>query len=38
LIKTIYNDYFKEPIDFDVYKDRDEFRARWEYYKVIVLS
>jgi hypothetical protein len=28
LIKTIYNDYFKEPIDFDVYKNRDEFRQR----------
>lgn len=28
LIKTIYNDYFKEPIDFDVYKDRGEFRQR----------
>jgi len=27
LIKTIYNDYFKEPMDFDVYKDRTEFRG-----------
>jgi hypothetical protein len=28
MIKKIYNDYFKEPADFDVYKNRDEFRAR----------
>jgi hypothetical protein len=28
MIKKIYNDYFKEPMDFDVYKNRDEFRAR----------
>jgi hypothetical protein len=28
MIKKIYNDYFKEPVDFDVYKNRDEFRAR----------
>ena len=28
MIKTIYNDYFKEPVDFDVYKNRDEFRQR----------
>jgi len=28
LIKTIYNDYFKEPIDFDVYKTRIEFNER----------
>jgi hypothetical protein len=28
LIKVIHNDYFKEPADFDVYKNRDEFRQR----------
>jgi hypothetical protein len=28
MIKKIYNDYFKETLDFDVYKNRDEFRAR----------
>jgi hypothetical protein len=28
MIDLIYNDYFKEPIDFDVYKNRDDFRAR----------
>ena len=28
MIKRIYNDYFKEPADFDVYKNRDDFRAR----------
>jgi hypothetical protein len=28
MIKKIYNDYFKEPADFDVYKNRDEFRQR----------
>jgi hypothetical protein len=28
MIDLIYNDYFKEPLDFDVYKNRDEFRAR----------
>jgi hypothetical protein len=28
MIDLIYNDYFKEPMDFDVYKNRDEFRAR----------
>lgn len=25
LIKKIYNDYFKEPADFDVYKNRNKF-------------
>jgi hypothetical protein len=25
MIKVIHNDYFKEPIDFDVYKTRIEF-------------
>ena len=28
MIKRIYNDYFKEPVDFDVYKNRDDFRKR----------
>lgn len=28
LIKVIHNDYFKEPADFDVYKNRDEFNKR----------
>jgi hypothetical protein len=28
IIKQVYNDYFKEPVDFDVYKNRDKFRAR----------
>jgi len=28
LIKVIHNDYFKEPIDFDVYKTRIEFNGR----------
>jgi len=28
MIDLIYKDYFKEPIDFDVYKNRDDFRAR----------
>jgi hypothetical protein len=28
MIDLIYNDYFKEPIDFDVYKTRIEFNER----------
>jgi hypothetical protein len=28
MIDLIYKDYFKEPIDFDVYKHRHEFRER----------
>jgi hypothetical protein len=28
MIDLIYNDYFKEPIDFDVYKTRIEFNGR----------
>jgi hypothetical protein len=28
MIDLIYNDYFKEPIDFDVYKNRIEFNER----------
>lgn len=28
IIKQVYNDYFKTPVDFDVYKNRDKFRAR----------
>jgi hypothetical protein len=28
MIKVIHNDYFKEPIDFDVYKTRIEFNGR----------
>jgi hypothetical protein len=27
MIDLIYNDYFKEPIDFDVYKNRIEFNG-----------
>jgi hypothetical protein len=30
MIKTIYNDYFKEPIDFEITTDRDYFRSRLE--------
>jgi hypothetical protein len=30
LVDEIYYDYFGEPIDFDVYKDRKEFKSRPE--------
>jgi hypothetical protein len=28
MIDVVYKEHFKEPVGFDVYKNRDDFRAR----------